>query len=154
MAFDRSKPAHLLALKNEVANDPESVGYAAVAGQTQPALDLLNIETNNPQVADTTPVPFDVFPMIDAIDEIVQSEYNALSTVKKVKVDAIIYAATNDPLATFGSVKQLFKNAFGSTSATWLAVKNDRLRHASRAEKLFGYDTIISRDDWFAARNS
>ena len=47
MSFDQSNPAHLLELKTEVETDPISMGYAAVADQTQPLLKLLNDPANN-----------------------------------------------------------------------------------------------------------
>ena len=46
MAFDRSNPADLLALKNEVTLDPLGMGYDA-NGSTQALLDLLNLPENN-----------------------------------------------------------------------------------------------------------
>ncbi len=154
MSFDRTNADDLLALKDEVENDPESAGYAAVVTVTAELLALLNLEENNPQVNDEVGIPFDDFPMVDVIDEIVQSEYNALSDFKKVKIDAVVYAGTCYPGLTFGHIKKVFKNAFGSTSDTWLAVKDDRMRHASRSETLFGLGTVISSQDWFAARDS
>jgi hypothetical protein len=41
MAFDRTNPADLLALKNEVNTDPLGMGYLS-SGNTQKLLDLLN----------------------------------------------------------------------------------------------------------------
>jgi len=154
MTFDRTDPADLLALKNEVNNDPEGVGYDDVVTYTAGLLALLNSEAANPQVNDMVGIPFDVFPMIDVIDEINQSEYNGLSDLKKVRVNAIINAGICYPDLTFGHAKKAFKAAFGSSSVTWGNVKDDRLQHSSRAEVLFGYNTVISEQDWFAARDS
>ncbi len=174
MAFDRTDPADLLALKNEVNNDPEGLGYAAVVNVTADLLNLLNLPENNPQVNDTVNVPFDEFPIIDALDEIDNDEYKALQGVHKTNIDSIIRVgvARSDPnagggVSYFGSVKRLFRKAFNNLdpalidpvpannqSKTWLAVKDDRARQASRAEALFGRDTVLSREDWFAARDS
>ena len=152
--FNRDKANQLLALKQEVANDPEGLGYAAVVEVTSELLALLNTPESNPQVADQVPVPFDEFAMVDAVDEITNADYDALNGRKKAVVDAIINAAMANPELTFGHAKKPFRNAFGVSSTTWLNVKDDRMRQASRAESLFGRDTVISREDWFAARDS
>jgi hypothetical protein len=153
MSFDITNASDLLSLKTEVNTDPEGVGYLP-DGLTQELLDALNIESNNPQVNDQTPIPFDVFPMVDVIDEINNAEYGNLNPRKLATINAIISAGVSDPLLTFGHVKRIFKSAFGSDSTTWANVKDDRMRHASRAEALFGRDTVLSRNDWFATRDS
>ena len=154
MAFDINNTADLLVLKNEFNADPANVGYAATNGDTAKILDLFNLESSNPVTTDMTPIPFDEFPLIDALDEIITSEYNALNSFKAVKINAIINAGVRDPNLNFGHVKSLFKSAFGNTSETWLKVKDDRLRHASRSEALFGRDTVITRNQWITARES
>jgi hypothetical protein len=153
MSFDITNASDLLSLKTEVNTDPEGVGYAP-DGLTQELLDALNIESNNPQPNDQTPIPFDVFPMVDVIDEINNAEYGNLNPRKLATINAIINAGVSDPSLAFGHVKKVFKSAFGADSTTWANVKDDRMRHASRAESLFGRDTVLSRNDWFAARDS
>ncbi len=152
MSFDRNNAADLAALQDEVANDPRNVGFASANGATQVTLDLLNTVSSNPS-SDQVNVPFDDFAAIDSIDEIVNSEYVGLNALKKTRIDAMIQAFLADPLCTFGPYKKLFKSAFGSESTTWGNVKDDRARDASIAESLFGRDTIITRADWFAARD-
>lgn len=155
MAFDKTNASDLASLKDEVQSDPEGVGYAAVVEQTSLLLDLLNLPENNPQASDEVNVPFDEFLIIDAIDEINAGEYDALTGRDKTIVDAIIQSGISTPnVLKFGPVKKLFRRAFGTGSTTWGNVKDDRKRQASRAEALFGRDTVLSREDWFAARDS
>ncbi len=153
MPFDRTNTTHLVSLQNEVNNDPELVGYAAVVSETAKLLDLLNLEANNPQVNDTVNVPFDEFPLYDGMDEIHKPEYNALNGFDKDIIYGMMCAAMQDPTLTFGHAKKLFRKAFGTESTTWANVKDDRAVHASRAEVLFGRDTVLTREDWFAARD-
>ncbi len=179
MSFNRTNPdgsphADLTSLKSEVDVDPENVGYAAVVAETAKLRALLNDPTNNPQVLDQVGIPFDEFPIIDVLDEIDSEEYGALVGVYKTFIDSVIQAgiARTDEesalgIAYFGPVKKLFKKAFNNLdpalidpvpannqSKTWLAIKDDRQIQASRAEALFGRGTIITREDWFAARDS
>lgn len=154
MSFDRTNAADLASLKDEVINDPGNLGYAAVQAETAKLLDLLNLPESNTNPADQVGIPFDEYPLVDVIDEIVNAEYNGLNEREKVIVNGIINAGICYPDLKFGHIKKSFKKAFGVDSTTWANVKDDRQRQASRAEILFGRDTVIGRDDWFAARDS
>ena len=160
MPFDENDQTDLNTLKTEVETDPRGVGFDPLGG-TQAILDLLNIVANNPS-ADTVNIPFDEFPAIDVIDEIDEGEYNALTGFDKSRVDAIMNAAIESAISTsefsqpavLGPVKALFRKSFGANSITWQAVQADRARDASIAENLFGRDTFITDEDWFAARDN
>jgi len=67
MAFDRTDPADLLALKTEINTDPIGMGYAAVVDTTALLLKLLNDPANNVG-GDTATRPFDASAMLDALD--------------------------------------------------------------------------------------
>lgn len=155
MAFNRTDPADLLALKNEVTLDPIGMGYSAVVDVTAQLLKLLNDEENNvgdgvtpgqeTQVART----FDALAMMDALQP---ADYDAQQTA----TGAPNYVHTLVELAAFQDIapyKEKFRSLFAGNSATVTAL-DAQVQQISRAEALFGVDTVISRDDWIAARDS
>lgn len=164
MSFNPNRANQVVAFNAEMDLDPEGVGYAAVRSNTKKLLELWNLESNNPQVNDTVNIPLDEFLIVDVIHLIDSDEYNALLPVHKMKVDAIAQSGVAFPAedsafgaALFGPVKPLFRKAFNNLtldpppanneSKTWLAIKDDKVRHASRAEVLFGKGTIITQAD-------
>ena len=146
--FDRSNPADLAALKSEVETDPLSMGYAAVITQTNNLLRLLNDPANNVG-GETVARPFDVQAMLDALDPIElddqqttvgAAEYTHMLAEMSLQFDISPY-------------KSKWASMFAGNSATVTAL-NAQTAPLSRAEVLFGQGTILTRDDWAAARDS
>ena len=145
--FDRNNPADLASLKSEVNTDPISMGYDPV-GPTQQILKLLN-ESDNNVGADTISRPFDASAMIDAL---VPTELDAQQTNAK----AAEYTHILVELAAFSDIsvyKTKWRSMFAANSDT-VAALDAQVRAISRAEVLFGAGTNISKEDWFAARDS
>ena len=145
MAFDRTDPADLAALKTEVNTDPIGIGYDP-AGPTAQLLQLLNDPSNNVN-GDTVARPFDAAAMLDALDP---TELDAQQTEGGAGdyINALLnYQGDISPY------KAKFRSMFAANSATVVAL-DAQTAPLSRAEVLFGQYTTISRDDWFAARDS
>lgn len=149
MAFDRTNPSHLLALKNEVNLDPAGMGYIP-SGGTIDILNLLNLAENNVG-GDTVLRPTEELDVPDIAAIISPAEYAALSEYDKEWVKMFINKPAEEMLRPYQSkFLQLFPNG----SVTRTAALALRPKPASRSEVLFGVNTFISRDDWFAARDS
>jgi len=150
MAFDRTDAADLAALKSEVTNDPTGMDYAAVSGQTKPLLELLNDPDKNIS-NDTINRPTEELDIPDIAAVIDEDEFAALSEYDKVWVTMFINRPAEEMLKPFQSK---FLEVFPNGSTTRTAALALREKDASRAEVLFGVNTVISREDWFAARDS
>ena len=149
MAFNRNDPADLLSLKTEVNTDPISMGYNPT-GPTVLLLKLLNDPDNNVEVPKPTANrPFDVLAMLDALDP---QDYDLQQTV----VGAPNYVHTLAEISTYRDIspyKAKFRSMFPAFSATVTALDAQSV-DLSRAEVLFGQGTVLSDQDWFAARDS
>ena len=156
MAFDRTNPVDLLALKSEESLDPISMGYAAVSGQTKKTLDLFNLAENN---VGTDPEDFigEVFTSEVAMDVIDPVEITVGSKFSEGQARWLgyLFSAADSLGANFSKFEPKFRELFAgyvpaSNTLTNLDARNRKL---SRAERLFGVGTVISREDWFAARD-
>ena len=144
MSFDKENPAHLAVLKAEEATDPIGMGYAA-ANNTTWTLNLFNDSDNNVG-GETANRIFDSAAMLDALEP---TEFEAQQT----SAGAAEYTST---LAAYGNIenyKVKWRGMFAANSDTVVAL-DAQTSPLSRAEVLFGQGTVISRDDWFAARDS
>lgn len=146
--FDRTDPADLLALQQEVAVDPIGQGYAQAEG-TADLLARLNDPARNQQPTNIQqPVSVLSVPAVAAVID--PGEYDALGAYNRAWVEMLIGRPATEPLEPYVGK---FLAVFPPGSTTRTAVVNLLARPASRAEVLFGIDTVISRDDWFAARD-
>ena len=146
--FDRNDPADLAALKSEVEIDPLSMGYAAVVTQINNLLRLLNDPDNNVG-GETVARPFDVQAMLDAL---VPTELDDQQTT----VGAVEYTHILAEMSLqfdIAPYKDKWASMFAANSATVVAL-NAQTAPLSRAEVLFGQGTVLTRDDWAAARDS
>ncbi len=151
MAFNRTNPADLLALKNEQATDPIGMGYAAVDGQTQKTLDLfnapdLNVESPRP----TTGQRLTVSILLEIPALAVDLDHNQVSEGEKIFITSFM---NRDFDADIERWRAQIIEALRSQSDTVTAL-NALVRDMSRAEVLFGVETVISKQDWIAARDS
>lgn len=146
MAFDRNDQADLLALQNEVNADPIGMGYAAVITQTNNLLRLLNDPDNNVN-GDTGVREFTVDAMLDALDptELDNAQTNANAADY---THMLLNFGAEKPIAAY---KTKWRDMFAGNSATVTAL-DAQTKALSRAEVLFGVDTLLTRDDWAAAR--
>lgn len=149
MAFDRTDPADLAALKSEVEVDPIGMGYAAVIDKTKDLLELLNEPANNVG-GETAARVFDVFAMLDAFDP---TDLDDNQTVNGAANYVHILVELWNAERSITAYKDKFRSCFAPTSATVVALDAQNAA-LSRAEVLFGQGTIITKDDWFAARDS
>ena len=144
MSFDQNNPAHLAVLKAEEATDPISMGYAA-ANNTNHLLTLFNDSDNNVG-GETANRPFDVSAMLDALEP---TDFAAQQTSDNA-------AEYTNALVTYGSIanyKIKWRGMFAGNSDTVVAL-DAQTSPLSRAEVLFGQGTVISKADWYAARDS
>jgi len=147
MAFDRTSPADLAALQTEVNTDPIAMGYDP-NGATAQLLKLLNDAALNVG-GDTVVRIFDVDAMLDALDPV---DFDAQQTVAGAP-EYVHTLVTHSELGDITAHKDKFRALFAANSAT-VTVLDAQTSALSRAEVLFGQGTNISRDDWFAARDS
>ena len=152
MAFDRSDPTDLASLKSEVNTDPIAMGYNPT-GSTQQLLNKLNDPANNVG-GDTATAPLTARLLWEAAadnsDDLTphgqfsegdQIAFRGLLEISESPDDDISWARTR--------VANLFPAQDGLRQAL-----EAQVRALSRAEVLFGENTNISREDWFAARDS
>lgn len=149
MAFDRTDSADLLALKNEVNNDPISMGYAAVIGSTTQLLKLLNDPVNNVGNETTNQT---LTPRI-LLKEMVVADFDSNSVTDGERRYLEAFFNRPDLDESIEEFRAKIRDAF-KTNSTTVANIDALIRTLSRAEVLFGEGTVISRDDWLAARNS
>lgn len=150
MAFDRNNFTDLTALKSEVLNDPVGVGYAASINVTSELLSLLNDPASNPG-NETVSIPVEELDITDISAVIDPSEYDALSAYNKEWVKMFINRPKDEGLRSY---QTKFLAIFGQGTVTRSAVIALRAKKASRAEVLFGVNTVISRDDLIRARHA
>lgn len=146
MAFDRTNPADLQTLQDEVNLDPIGMGYAS-AQNTSQLVKLLNDPDSNVG-GETASRYFDPFALMDALDP---TDYESPQTVAGTPN----YVHTLVELAAYGDIspyRDKFKSMFAANSATVTALDAQNVT-LSRAEVLFGQGTILSFVDWYAARD-
>lgn len=146
MPFDREDAADLAALKSEVETDPAARGYAAALANTSQLLQLINENSG-----EAVQIPTEDLDIPDIAAVIDPTEYGLLSDYDKEWVKMFINQPSEVMLKPFQSK---FLQIFGGGSTTRTAVLNLRDTTGSRADKLFGVGTTITRQDWLAARDS
>lgn len=146
MAFDRTNPTDLLALQTELNTDPIGMGYASVNNNN-----VLTTMLNDPDQnvgGDTVSREFDAYAMLDALDptELDDQQTNAF---------AANYSHMLLEISTFNSIedyKSKWRSMFQANSNTVVAL-DAQVRALSRAEVLFGTNTVLVKDDVAAALN-
>lgn len=158
MSFDRNDPADLLALKNEVNSDPLALGYNAVSGDTGLVLDTINAK--DAQFTASKPV---ISPA-DVRSTCTYDAYNALSIDEQEWIRWMTGNGGDEQLPVTADLRLQLTDAEGNgTNSIWAAGDRTAMNAAmlalidvdgSRAEDLFGIGAVISKTDWFAARDS
>lgn len=118
-------------LKTELQTDPQGFGYAAplAAGNHTALADLLN------QVRGTIALDRETVPAYEVFDAIVPSEWAALSTQEKQRIQLILSLGT--VLVKGGNTRSAFLAVFGPGSTTRGNLAALQSRQGSRAEQLF-----------------
>ena len=150
MPFDIKNPADLSALKNEVTNDPVSIGYQPVEN-TNELLKLLNDPANNTGS--------------ESAAGRVLSGVNLLEICMRhpIDFDASINTASKrvfiQGLFAQEEITKSFKEELVGPSGLFPSgdIRDDIISEVqgklSRAEVLFGEDTVINKRDWARARD-
>ena len=148
MAFDVNDPVDLLALNNEVNNDPLALGYNPDAN-VNTLLGLLNDPDNNTggETANQKLTPRVL------LSQVVLSDYdsNQVTDGERRYIEAFFNRQNLDE--EIEEFREKIRNAF-KTNSTTVANIDALVRQLSRAEVLFGAETKISKSDWIAARDS
>jgi hypothetical protein len=146
MSFDRSNPADLLALKTEVETDPIAMGYQ-LNNPTQ-IVRLLNDPSLN-LGGDTVSQELTVALLLDVTDP---SDLDAqqVGDGERRFIESFLGRDLGENIDRW---KAKIQSAFKVNSPTSLAI-GALERPISRAEVLFGVETVLVREDWYAARNS
>jgi len=152
MAFDNTDPIQLQALQDEQALDPIGMGYAAVDGQTNKTLDLFNNSAKNVG-GETTGEDFTPDLALDVIDPDEVTVGAKFSDGQANWLNYLMSAANS--VADFKAFEAKFRALFAdyTPSSNTLDALDAKTRAISRAEVLFGVDTVITKADWFAARD-
>jgi hypothetical protein len=161
MSFDVNNPADVQALNTEVYTDPIGMGYAAVINSTADLLALLNeVESNV--------VPTKVnYPEILSDDVRAATTYVAFDNLLTPEQDWLRwmtgFSADGIPnMPATAELKQKLAGVPTATGSIWATADRTEMnaamlalfqRDGSRAEVLFGFGTVITANDWFAARN-
>jgi len=154
MAFDRTDPADLLALKTEINTDPDGLGY--VPENTNAGVALIN------EVGAYTVSKLNI--SADAVrSTCTYDAYNNLAIDEQEWIRWMTPSAA-DSAENMVVTADLKTQLTGPDAASiWAVADRTEMNAAmlalidvpgSRAQDLFGYDTSITRDDWIAAVNS
>lgn len=152
--FDRNDPADLAALKSEVETDPSGYGY--VSSDTANVLNNLNVKRN------TITVTKEKVSSADIRSTCTYDAYNNLSIDEQEWLRWMTGSNGFNEENVLVTVDLKARLSDG-TNAIWAAGNRTEMNAAmlalmdvdgSRAEQLFGFGTVISRDDWLAARDS
>jgi hypothetical protein len=143
MAFDRSNQDDLTALRNEILNDPLTLGYAPESGDIRNITELINGGGRS------VTKPIEMLTVAEISGAIDSAEFASLAEYNKEWVKSVINQPADSPVSRY---RVKFLSVFGSGSPTRLAVQALLSTTGSRAEELFGIGTKISKEDWFAAR--
>ncbi len=160
MAFDRTNPDDLLALKNEANNDPNGYGYDVA--DTNSILSNINLKragitVSKPKISSAAIRSLTTYEAFDGLQIPEQDWLRWITGSNGFEEETLI--VTQD-------LRDRLTGALGgsqSGDSIWAASDDDAMEpimlglidvEGSRAEELWGYGTTISKDDWRAARDS
>ena len=153
--FDRNNPDDLLTLKTEVNADPNAYGY--VPEDTNLVLDILSLKRAVITVSKPTILASEIMAATYFV------AYNGLAIDEQ---EWLRWITSVESIDVTQDVRDRFTGLLGGSvtgDSIWSAATDDIMEpimlalidiDGSRAEELFGFGTVISRDDWFAARDS
>jgi len=157
MAFDVNNSVDLLALKNEVYDDPNIYGYNPDSTYIG-VLNIINLKRDDITVSNQT------IPAISIKDETYFDAYDHLGIDEQ---EWLVWKTdTDSPIKVTQDLRDRLTGTLGGGStgdSIWAAADDDVMEPAmlalidvdgSRAEELFGQGTSISQGDWIAAKES
>jgi len=161
MSFDRTNPDDLLALKNEVTLDPLTLGYVPDITQ-EGVLDVINLTRQTITVSKPAISAAVVRSAVtlEAYDNLLADRQEWLRWITGSN------GVNEESLIVTQDLRDRLTGVLGGSvtgDSIWAAADEDIMEpimlalidiDGSRAEQLFGFGTIISRDDWLAARDS
>lgn len=152
MAFDRNSNTDKQKLSDEESIDPAGMGYSVVAGQTKNTLDLFNLAANNVggEDIDETLTSDLLLQSIEPVDLTISNKFTQGQSDWLMMLLAASQGLEADLSTNRNKIVELFNQTPPIPTYTALVALK---RLISRAEVLFGVGTVISRDDWFAARD-
>jgi len=149
MAFSIENPTNLATLKNEIISDPINMGYNVDITQVG-IIDKLNSSASNVGGENINKNVEDIdIPEISAVID--ATEYGTLNAYDRQWIQMFINRPINELITPY---KAKLLSIFPSGTTTRTAMLALLPKPATRAEILFGVNTIITRDDWITARDS
>ena len=140
MAFDNTNQADLTALNNEVSIDPSTMGYAnAPIENTKELMKYLNDPSNN--------VNGDVAGSATFSHEVLMETWTPKGALNES-------TAWNEALTREGSPEPYKDKYLANCGPDSLAAYNALVQPLSRAEVLWGQNTVLTEEDWFLARDN
>ena len=136
-------PINYTQLATEITTDPKVLGFAALVAvgndaAIAAALNLVRVGVD--YQINRLPVPaYEIF------EQIVPSEWAALTAAEKQRIQTLLSMGTVDPRGT--NTRQAFQDAFGVGTTTRANLIAYLKRQASRAEVLFGDGVRITYTD-------
>jgi hypothetical protein len=154
MAFDINDPADLLALKNEINNDPLSLGYNPVSGDVTNIINIINTKSYTVSK-----------PKISAADIRSATTYDAYNNLSIDEQEWIRWMTGSNGFdqENVTVTQDLRDRLTDGVNSIWAAGDRTAMNAAmlalievsgSRAEVLFGYGTVLNKNDYAAARDS
>ena len=161
MSFDRTNPDDLLALKNEVTLDPLTLGYVPDITQ-EGVLDVINLTRQTITVSKPaiSAAAVRAAVTLQAYDNLLADRQEWLRWITGSN------GVNEESLIVTQDLRDRLTGVLGGSvtgDSIWAAADDEIMEpimlalidiDGSRAEQLFGFGTIISRDDWLAARDS
>lgn len=155
--FDRNNPAHIQALQSEINTDPIGIGYNPANGDTGELLGLLNAKNytvGKPKISSAAIRSTTTYDAYDTLSIDGQEWIRWMTGSNGFDEESV--TVTDD-------LRQKLAGDPTAIQSIWATAHRDEMNAAmlalidvtgSRAEVLFGYGTSISREDWFAVRDS
>ena len=147
--FDVEDPVDLAALKSEVNTDPIAMGYVPDAMDDGVIFLINDVDSN--KAPEQVTRPLDDIAIAEVAEVIDPTEYDALTAYDKLWVESLINRAEGESIVPY---KSKFLTLFPNGSVTRTAALALLPKDATRAEVLFGINTVITNSDWVAARDS
>lgn len=157
MAFDQTNPAHLAALKAEVTVNPLGLPYVPSSTQ-EGILDVINLKNpayivSKPKIA---PAQVKKTTTLNAYNEAPADKQDWLRWMTEGGSEEEIMYVTSDLRLRLAGDPTPAASIWGINNRVEMNAAMKALMDVpgSRAEVLFGFNTIISKSDWIAARDS
>ena len=152
MSFDNTDPVQVAELKSEVETDPIGMGYNPTGG-TPPLLGLLNEPESNVG-GETIGADFTSDLVMQVIDPDELTVANKFPEGNARWLDYLMSAASS--ISNFADFEVKFRALFANytPSSNTIDALDAELQLISRAEVLWGVDTVITKADWLIARDS